>query len=92
VRDALALAADAPAEEARALRTLLNGFDADFQLSLDDLAGQAARWRSDGPRPLAGQLARRLLFLKSQPQPAADLARLQACENRSIAGFVRAAP
>jgi len=91
VRDALALAAGAPPGEARALRTLLNGYDAQFQLSLEDLAGQAARWKSDGPRPLTAQLVRRLLYMQAQGQQP-ELARLQSCENRAIADFVRTAP
>lgn len=91
VREALALAANAPPGEARALRTLLNGYDAGFQLSLEDLAGQAARWRSDGPRPLTAQLVRRLLYMESHRQQP-ELTKLQSCENRVIADFLKSTP
>ncbi len=37
---------------------------------------------------LAGQLARRLLFIGSQGSTSTDLARLQSCENRSITEFL----
>lgn len=88
VRDALALAATAPPAEARALRSLLNGYDAELMISLEDLAGQAQRWNAVSPRPLVGQLARRLLFIGSQRGTSNELARLQSCENRSVTEFL----
>jgi len=91
VREIETLAATAPAPEARALRSLLEGFGADLALQLGDLAGQAARWRpaTGQPRALAGQVVRRLLFLKQAQTPGAELARLQSCENRSVAAFLK---
>lgn len=89
VQEALALAAASPPAEARALRSLLTGYDAQLALPLDDLAGQAGRWRNDGPRPLVGQLVRRMLFMKSPGNSGADLARVQACENRPVEEFLR---
>jgi UDP-N-acetyl-D-mannosaminuronic acid transferase (WecB/TagA/CpsF family) len=88
VRDVLALAAAAPPAEARALRTLLNGYDAELVISLEDLAEQAGRWDAVAPRPLVGQLARRLLFVRSQGSTSTDLARVQACENRAVTEFL----
>lgn len=90
VRDVLALAQGASPAEARALRTLLAGMDAEATVSLDDLAAQAMQWRpgSGKPRAMAGQLARRLLFLKQASGQQAEVARLQSCENRSVARFL----
>jgi hypothetical protein len=86
-----ALANGAAPAEARTVRNLLAGYDAGLALPLDDLARQAASWRSDtgAPRTLVSQLARRLLFLNSSRDASAELARLQSCENRSIAAFIR---
>jgi hypothetical protein len=91
VREVEALAASAPPAEARALRSLLAGHDANRVLALEDLAGQATRWQpqSGQPRPLAAQLARRLLFLKNSGDQHAEVARLQTCENRSVAAFLK---
>ncbi len=90
VREILALAATAPPAEARTLRSLLAGYDAELAVSLDDLAGQATRWTPQGgPRPLVGQLARRLLFLKNAEDQRSEVARLQSCENRPVATFLK---
>jgi hypothetical protein len=91
VREIQTLAATAPAPEARALRSLLAGFGADLALQLGDLAGQATRWKpaSGQPRALVGQVVRRLLFLKQAQSSGAELARLQSCENRSVAAFLK---
>jgi hypothetical protein len=84
------LARVSPPAEAQALGALLAGFDASLVVPLVDLAGQAARWRPGiMPRALAGQLTRRLLFLKNSDNQGAELARLQSCENRSVAAFLR---
>jgi hypothetical protein len=90
LREVQALPGASPAE-ARALRILLSGFDDGSALSLEDLAGQAARWRPDSgvPRPLASQLARRLLYLNATGEERAELARLQSCESRSVAEFLK---
>lgn len=91
VREALALTTDAPAAEAKTLRTLLAGYDGALALPLDDLAGQVGRRdpSSAAPRVLAAQLARRLLFLKTASGKGAEVARLQSCENRSVAAFLK---
>lgn len=90
VRDVLALTTDAPAGEAQTLRSLLAGYDAGLKLPLEDLAGQVARRSQNSamPRVLAAQLARRLLFLKGPAGKDSEVARLQSCENRSVAAFV----
>ena len=89
VRDILALAAAGPPAEARAVRSLLTGYHAELLVSLDNLAEQAERWTPQGgPRPLVGQLARRLLFLKNSDDQSAEVARIQSCENRAVAGFL----
>ena len=68
----------------------IEGIDANLVVPLEDLAGQAARWRPGiMPRALAGHLTRRLLFLKNADSQGAELARLQSCENRSVAAFLR---
>jgi hypothetical protein len=90
VREIKALATGAPPAEMQALGALLAGFDADLPVPLDDLAGQAARWKPGiTPRALAGQLTRRLLFLKNPAEQRTELARLQSCENRAVATFLK---
>ena len=90
VRDILALAAAGSPAEARAVRSLLSGYHGELVVLLEDLAGQAARWTPQaGPRPLAGQLARRLLFLKNADDQRGEVARLQSCENRAVATFLK---
>jgi len=72
------------------MRSLLSGYHAELVVPLEDLAGQAARWTPQGgPRPLAGQLARRLLFLKNADEQRGEVARLQSCENRPVAAFLK---
>jgi hypothetical protein len=91
MREVQELATSAPAAEARALRRLTEGQNADSTLPLQDLAGQAARWRPGGsaPRPMLGQLTRRLLFQRQARTADTELARLQSCENRSVEAFLR---
>lgn len=86
-----ALATDAPAAEARAVGRVLDGLDAAVVVPLVGLAEQAAHWQpgNGAPRVQAGQLARRLLYLRDQAQPDATLSAMQGCENRSIADFLR---
>jgi hypothetical protein len=90
VRDILTLAAGAPPAEARVLRNLLNGYDAGLMVPLKDLAALAEGWNpaSGQPRTLVSQLTRRLLYLKHNQDQRAAIAQLQACENRSVAGFL----
>ena len=91
VRDMLALAEGAPAPEARTLRTLLTGYDGALTLPMDDLAAQvgARNPSSAAPRVLVAQLARRLLFLKSAAGKSEEVTRLQSCENRPVASFLK---
>jgi hypothetical protein len=91
VRDILTLAAAAPPAEARAVRNLLNGYDTGMVLSLKNLAEQAERWNpaSGQPRAMVSQLTRRLLYLKNNADQRQEIAQLQACENRSVAGFLK---
>lgn len=90
VREILALGATGQPAEAKAVRSLLSGYHGDLVVPLEDLAGQAARWSPQvGPRPLVGQLARRLLFLKEAGDQHGEVARLQSCENRPVAAFLK---
>lgn len=91
VREILMLTAKAPPAEARALGALLAGYSADIAVPLTDLATQATRWmpNSGRPRAVVGQLTRRLLFLNTADARTAELARLQSCENRAVADFLK---
>lgn len=90
VRDILAMVDAASVAESHTLRNLLVGFDPGLEVSLDDLATQAASWKPGaGPRPLVAQMARRLLFKKRSQADREELARLQACENRNVADFLK---
>ena len=91
VREIQQLGAAAPAPEARALQRLVGDYNAVLAVPLTDLAGQATEWnaRSFLPRALAGQLTRRLLFLRNQSAHGADVVRIQSCENRAVADFLR---
>ncbi|MEO6186367.1 MAG: hypothetical protein ABIP38_08015 [Steroidobacteraceae bacterium] len=86
-----ALAAGASPAEARTVRNLLGGYNAELAVPLDDLAGQATRWRPEtgAPRAVVSQLARRLLYLRSSKDQGPELGRLQSCENRDIAAFLK---
>lgn len=79
-----------PAEQ-RVLRGLTGGLTADHRVPLSDLAAQGREWSrlQSGPRPVLGQLARRMLYLES-PASAADatLAAVRQCGARSIEGFL----
>ena len=89
VREILLMMPKAPPAEAQALRSLLARQDAELALPLMDPAGEAARWKPGAPRALASQLVRRLLFLNDAGNQTAELARLQSCENRAIASFLK---
>jgi hypothetical protein len=90
VKEILALADVGTPPEARTLRNLLVGYDPLLMVSLDDLAAQASTWKPGvGPRPLVAQLARRLAFKKNALDQRAEVARLQTCENRPVAEFLR---
>lgn len=91
VRDAQALAKQAPAPEGKALQRLLSQHHPELVLSLTDLAGQAERWQPGSvlPRAMTGQLTRRVLYLQQAQQQREQLARLQSCENRAVAEFLK---
>jgi hypothetical protein len=90
VKDILSLADAGTAPEARTLRNLLVGYDPALTVSLDDLAAQATNWKPGvGPRPLVAQLARRLTFKKNAQDQREEITRLQSCENRSVADFLK---
>lgn len=91
VRDTLALTTGAPMPEARTLRTLLAGYDGALTLPLNDLAAQVGQRgpSSAAPRVLVAQLARRLLFLKTAAGKADNVVRIQTCEDRSVAAFLK---
>jgi hypothetical protein len=90
-KEVLDLAKTAPPAEARTLGTLLAGYDAAYSISLADIGQQSEKWApsTGSPRPLVGQLARRLLFLKSNESKGAEPTAALACENRSIAEFLK---
>lgn len=90
VREIRQLAEGAPAAEARALQRLVGDYNAVLAVPLRDLARQANEWTPQSylPRALTGQLTRRLLFLRRQEAHTAEVARVQSCENRSVAAFL----
>jgi hypothetical protein len=49
------------------------------------------RWTPESglPRALAAQAARRLVYLRDSGKPDNELARLQSCESRSVAEFLK---
>jgi hypothetical protein len=90
VRDVLLLADAGTVPEAHTLRNLLVGYDPALMVSLNDLAAQATNWKPGvGPRPLVAQLARRLTFKKNAGAQRDEIARLQTCESRSVADFLK---
>lgn len=84
------LAAKAGAGERETLATLTRGLVGSHRFPLKDLAGQAARYSAapTGPRPMIGQLARRLLYL-SGAGSSPELAAVRSCGARSPASFLR---
>lgn len=84
------LAEHATAAERSALRDLARDLDGRFRIPLQDLAGQAIRYslNPEGPRPMLGQLARRLLYTQRLAKGDAALAQAQACGSRSVATFL----
>jgi hypothetical protein len=58
---------------------------------LQDLAGQAVRYtdKPTGPRPMLGQLARRLLYTQKAGRDDTALAAARACGERSPAAFLK---
>ena len=88
--DARRLAANAPVAERAALQTLSAGLDASYRIPMRDLAGQGARWteKPEGPRPMLGQLARRLLYTQRFGKGDAALGLAQECGGRALDSFL----
>jgi hypothetical protein len=78
-----------PAERA-AFKRLAYGLEPGYGIPLRDLADQATRYseKPEGPRPMLGQLAHRLLYTQRYAGDNAELAQAQACGSRSIKGFL----
>lgn len=91
VREAQQIAKQAPPAEGKALQRLLGEHHPDLVLSLTDLAGQVERWQPGSvlPRAMTAQLMRRVLYLQKADKADAELARLQSCESRSVAQFLK---
>ena len=81
----------ASAVERETLKTLAQGLDPAFRVPLQDLAGQAVRYtdKPTGPRPMLGQLARRLLYTQKAGRDDTALAAARACGERSPAAFLK---
>ena len=84
------LAAGATPAERSTLQFLTTGLDGAFQVALHDLAEQAERWGNErqGPRPMLGQLARRLLYTQRDGAGTPALALVRACGNRAVSEFL----
>ena len=85
------LAQGATAGEKAAVQQLSQGQDGGYRVKLRDLASQAMRWseKPEGPRPMLGQLARRLLYTQRYGAKDPQLAAAQSCGSRSITGFLK---
>lgn len=85
------LARGAPVVEAGAAARLTEGLAPDTVIMLTDIAGQASRWKGpgEGVRPMLAQLSKRLLYTQRHAGDSAELKRIEACGNQSIAGFLR---
>ena len=88
--DVRQLATGAPAAERAALQTLSAGLDASYRIPMYDLAAQGARWtdQPQGPRPMLGQLSRRLLYTQRFGKGTASLTRAQDCGSRALDSFL----
>jgi hypothetical protein len=90
VGELLRLAEQAEPTERRAARELTRGVAGDHRISLRGLAAQGARWsvRPEGPRPMIGQLAQRLLYTVRFGSADSELVRARSCGARSVASFL----
>jgi hypothetical protein len=84
------LARRGSAAEQRAVRSLTLALTRDQVVKVGDFAEAAARYsmRPEGPRPVLGQLAKRLLFV-AQRDGDGELAAVRRCGERAIPGFLR---
>ena len=84
------LAAGATAGERVTLQFLSAGLQGTHRIALHDLAEQAERWSAnpEGPRPMLGQLARRLLYTQREGAGTPALALVRACGNRAVSDFL----
>jgi hypothetical protein len=85
------LAAATGAAEREALKTLTQGLTGSHRFPLADLATQALRYSAvpSGPRPMLGQMARRLLYVQKAGAVDPALAAARSCGAQSPAGFLR---
>jgi hypothetical protein len=85
------LAAQAGAAERDALRTMTQALTPSHSFPTRDLAGQAARYSAQpsGPRPMLGQLARRLVYETKAGKDDPRYAAARACGARSPEGFLK---
>lgn len=85
------LAEAAGAAEREALQTMTGGLSGSHRFALGDLAAQAERYAANpsGPRPMLGQLARRLLYLARGAAGDPAVAAVRACGARSPAAFLQ---
>jgi hypothetical protein len=90
VGELLRLAEQAEPAERRAARELTRDVAGDQRISLGGLAAQGTRWsiRPEGPRPMIGQLSRRLLYTTRFGSTDSELARVRSCGARPVAGFL----
>ncbi len=84
------LAARATSGERVTLQFLSAGLDGSYRVRLQDLAEQAERWSAnpEGPRPMLGQLARRLMYTQRDGAGTPALALVRACGNRAVSEFL----
>jgi len=85
------LVAATGAAEREALKTLTQGLTGSHRFPLADLATQASRYSAvpSGPRPMLGQMARRLLYIQKAGAGDPALAAARSCGAQSPAGFLR---
>jgi hypothetical protein len=85
------LAEHATPTERAALLQLSKGLPGSYRVRLTELAAQAMNWaeKPEGPRPMLGQLARRLLYTQRYGNNDPQLLAARACGERSITGFLK---
>jgi hypothetical protein len=91
VAQLLALAAGAGRAEHEAAKDLAKGLPDSFRIPLKDLAAQAIRYAESpsGPRPMLGQMARRLLYTQKAGRTDPALAAARSCGAQSPAAFLK---
>jgi hypothetical protein len=84
------LAAEAGPAESETLKAMTRGLTGSHRFPLADLAGQAIRFSAvpSGPRPMLGQLARRLLYVRRAGHDDPALAAARSCGAQIPAAFL----